>query len=302
VVVVGDKQPYPWAWVPGSTTVTRDQDLVLAPLPVTPETSCCAATPGPWGNPVKRQKAAETCLDHGVSLGSPIPWLKMEGAASTTRGLWLAPNMGFDCAENASVLHVVGGEAPGRPVPGLTRHRVLEALGATDLRLEGFGMAPDGSAALLGVRQVDTGQGDRFVRQVVVSAPPGGPGVAVDLATPAGTTLADGEAGLSDVAVMQDTRVAVTVSVEKVLGGQTTVSGELWLSPGPRPWAGPSPWAMQHVASFPDHKPEVVVQLGPRCVAVLFDDDERYKAQHRTPAGNPAWDAEAAFVSYVTLP
>ena len=61
-------------------------------------------------------------------------------------------------------------------------------------------------------------------------------------------------------------------------------------------------WDVQLVTAYADHKPEVVVPLSATCLAVMFDDDEKYKAQERTAAPDAKWDQNAAFVGYVRVP
>ena len=56
------------------------------------------------------------------------------------------------------------------------------------------------------------------------------------------------------------------------------------------------------LAEFADHKPEAIVQLGPACAAVLFDDVEKYKQQQRAAGGGSEWETNASFVSYLAVP
>jgi hypothetical protein len=232
-------------------------------------------------------------------MGTRVPWLKVEGGASTEAGVFIMGNMGFGCVDNGTVLRLGQPGAAPQPVPGVDRARVMTALGAQDLRVEGLALTPDGKTALVAVREKDGVLSHAVV--VVDGVGSDNPTVrVVEVGTPAGAVPEP--MGLSDVTVLADGRVAVTVSKELAEGGKRLVAGELWVSTHAAPYAPGATWDTVRVARFDDHKPEVVVQLGPHCVAVMFDDDDGYKAQFRESQPDGRWDPAAAFVSYARLP
>ncbi|MEW5853219.1 MAG: hypothetical protein AB2A00_30845 [Myxococcota bacterium] len=303
VAIAGDKQVHLWWWRPGTSDVVDDPAWSFPLTQGSSSASCCAQQPGDWGDAIKRQKAAETCGDHAVALGSPLPWLKVEGAASTPHALYLGANMGFACQENNHVLRVErAGESPV-PLPNVSRETVLQALGALDVRVEGVAMTADGTTALIAARQKNVGRGDALSMSVVLVDVASGQARAVEITPPTGGTLNPAELGLSDITVLSDGRVAITASKEMDQVGKRVVAGQAWVSTVGEPWKQPgASWSMGLLAEFTDHKPEAVVQLGPHCAAVLFDDDERYKAQNRAAGGGPEWDSSSAFLSYVAIP
>lgn len=299
VLVVGDKQAMPWFWVPGTAEVTPDPRWTLGPLPAPGPDSCCAVEPGPWGSELKRKKAAETCADHQVAPGSAVPWLKAEAATSGPRGLWVTGNMGFGCADNGEVRQLAGPDQAPRAVTGATREGALTALGVTDVRVEGLAAAPDG-ALLLGIRQVTAEDKDRMVTQVVVFA--GDMARTADVTPPPGSAAGTVALGLSDLAVMPDGHVVLSVSREEDVDGRRVVAGELWRSVLPQPWkSAGAAWTTTLLARVDGHKPEGVVPLSRTCAAVLFDDDEKFKAQNRGAQPTPEWDRQGAFVSYLRV-
>lgn len=294
LLVVGDKQAQAWWWTPGTVDVVQDAAWKYALAGTAGPNACCSATPGDWGSELKRKKAGETCGDHNVTLGSVVPWLKAEGATSNNSGLFLAPNMGFGCEDNGAVLQLPAPGAAPVAVKGTGRDAMLAALGGKDLRVEGVAVTADGKEFLVAVRSLDDALSHKLVRVTLESGAHAVVEVEAPNPPPAHTM------GLSDVTVLKDGRVAVTVSREEDVDGKRVVSGELWVTTGPM--AAGERWATQRVAVFEDHKPEGVVQLSNSCVVVLFDDDETYKAQQRAAQPDPKWDAAASFVSYVRVP
>ncbi len=293
VLVAGDKQAHVWWWIPGTSAVVEDPAWNFALSGVPGPNACCSSAPGDWGSELKRKKAAETCGDHQVALGTPVPWFKAEGATSNAQGLFVTGNMGFGCEENGSVLQLPGPGAVPTAVPGTQRQGLLDALGAKDLRVEGVAVTPDSKHFYVAVRSRD----DVLSHQVVRVGASGRTVIAVEPPAPAPEI----QMGLSDITVLRDGRVAVTVSREEDVAGKRVVAGELWVTTAP-PRDDATSWPTQRVAVFADHKPEGLVQLSPTCVAVLFDDDETYKAQQRAATPSPQWDSSAAFVGYVRLP
>lgn len=301
LAVFGDKQAHAWWWTPGTTDVTQDPAWAFTLVGTPAPDQCCSAAPGDWGSALKRQKARETCEAHHIAIGARVPWLKLEGAASTPAGVHVVGNMGFGCSDNARVLRLPAPGAAPVPLAGVDRDLALSTLAAADLRVEGLALGDGGKVGLLAVREKD----DALSQSVIVVDGLGGPASArrvVQLLPPAGSRLRTVPMGLSDATVLPDGRVAFTLSQETDLDGVRVVSGELWVSAQPRPWAAPGQaWDTALITVFADHKPEAVVMLSAHCAAVLFDDDEGYKAQQRRRTPDPAWDPASAFAAYVRV-